>query len=167
MVSTSKANVYLAVLWLLIIGMILYMVLYGLSVVVDATSKIVVAILTGLFVLAGAFITHVLALQKDREAEVLRRKQERYAAILEGLVPYIRAKGMESDAFATAVLHSYVVGDKWVAEAIHQFVKERTSERLDKIVYWMRKDLGMEDLMGVAPTAGLLPAPKTSDPGTI
>lgn len=165
--TTNKTNLYLAIIWLLVFGVTLYMIFHGLSVVIEATSKIIVAILTGMFVMAGAFLSHILAQQKEREAEVLRRKQERYAAILEGLVPYIRAKGADSDAFATAVLHSYVVGDIWVAEAIHQFINERTSENLDRIIYWMRKDLGMEDLMGVAPTAGLLPAPKANELGTL
>ncbi len=167
MTATEKSNLALAVLWAAIIGVTLYMLFYGLSVVVEATSKIVVAVLTGTFALVGAYVTHVLSIQKEREAEALRRKQERYAAILEGLVPYIRAKGADSDAFATAVLHAYVVGNRHVAEAIHQFIKERTSQNLDSIVHFMREDLGMEGLMGVAPTAGLLPPPKQSDPGIL
>lgn len=115
----------------------------------------------------GTYVNHILTVDREREADRLRRKQERYAAILEGLVPYIRSKGAEPDAFATAVLQAYIVGEPRVAHAIRMFTLDGTSERLDKIVSAMRADLGMEPLIDLAPTAGLLPPPKATETGSI
>jgi len=77
-------------------------VFYGLSVTLDAVSKIVVAVITGAFGIATAVVTHALTVQRERDAEQLRRKQERYAQILERLSPYIRNRGDPTDGFATA-----------------------------------------------------------------
>lgn len=178
--SNTRTNIALAVLWAAILGATLYVAIQGLSVVLDATARIITAIITGLFVLIGAYVTHVLTTQRERETEQLRQKQERYASILDGLVSYIRNKGEDSDSFAMAVLHAYVVGDESVAEAIRKFTKDRTSQNLDQIVLSMRKDLGMEPLKDLeveelrkesqtdaAWTSGLLPPPKKDASGTI
>jgi len=160
MAPNTRTHIALAILWTVILGATLYVAVQGLSAVLDATSKIIAAIITGLFALIGAFVTHVLTTQRKREAEQLRRKQDRYASILDGLVPYIRSQGEDTDAFAMAVLHAYVVGDESVAEAIRDFTKTRTAENLDEIVQSMRADLGMKQLpqiQGSSFTSGLLP----------
>jgi len=161
MKSDKGARIAQAILWFAILGATLYMAIHGLSVIVDSTSKIVAAILTGLFGLVGAYVTHVLSVQSQRDAERLRRKQDCYAEIMQRLVPYIRSKGEGADELAPAVLYSYVVADETVAKAICDFTKSRTSDKLDEIVESMRKDLGMPSLNGVAPTTGLLPPPSS------
>ena len=143
--STTRTNLALGVLWAAILLVTAYFIVEGLKELAEPTSKIIVAVLTGLFALIGAYITHVLTTQREREAEQLRRKQERYAAILEGLFPYIRSKGIAADDFAKPVLHAYVVGDKRVASAINRFLQSRSAERLDDEAR-CRKDLGMEAL---------------------
>lgn len=164
--SVTRSNLALAVLWGAILLATGYFMVVGLGVLVEPVSKIIVAVLTGLFALIGAYVTHVLTTQREREAEQVRRKQERYAEILQGMVPYIRSKG-ENDAFAVSVLHAYVVGHNSVAKAIAGFLAARTPDNLDAIVNSMRKDLGMEALQEGTSTAGLLPAPKPTSPGTM
>ena len=138
----TRSNLALAILWAAILLATGYFIVEGLKVLVEPVSKIIVAVLTGLFVLIGAYVTHVLATQREREAEQVRRKQDRYAAILEGLVPYIRSKGAKADEFAVPVLHAYVVGERRVVSAIARFLENRTSDQLDDIVRSMREDLG-------------------------
>jgi hypothetical protein len=110
--KTTRTNLALAILWAAILLVTAYFIVEGLKALAEPVSKIIVAVLTGLFALIGAYITHVLTSQREREAEQIRRKQERYAAILDGLVPYIRSEGADQDEFARSVLHAYVVGDK-------------------------------------------------------
>jgi hypothetical protein len=167
MKKTTLTNLGLAVLWAAILLTTAVFIVRGLRELAEPTSKIIVAVLTGLFALIGAYITHVLTTQREREAEQLRRKQERYAAILEGLVPYIRSKGANVDEFAKPVLHAYVVGERRVASAINRFLESRTAQGLDEIVRAMREDLGMEPLEKSTSTEGLLPAPQQSPPGTV
>jgi hypothetical protein len=163
--KNTRNNIALAILWGAILWAAVWFVVEGLKVFAEPVSKIIVAVLTGLFALIGAYVTHVLAIQKEREVEQLRRKQERYAAILEGLVRYIRSQGSNVDEFAKPVLHAYVVGDKRVASTINRFLESRTHERLDAIIIAMREDLGMEALTEDTSTKDLLPAPKP--PGTM
>jgi hypothetical protein len=162
-----RSNHALVVLWGFILFTTAYFIIEGLKVITEPLSKVIVAVLTGLFVLIGAYLTHVLANQREREVEQIRRKQERYAQILEGLVPYIRSKGAKADEFAVPVLHAYVVGEKRVASAIACFLNKRTSENLDAIIRSMREDLGMENLEEGTTTKNLLPEPKHDEPGTI
>jgi len=140
-------------------------VFYGLSVTLDAVSKIVVAVITGAFGIATAVVTHALTVQRERDAEQLRRKQERYAQILERLSPYIRNRGDPTDGFATAVLHAYVVGAPAVAAGIRDFMSSRDGKTLDRVIAAMRTDLGMEPLAMETSIQGLLPA--GIPPGTV
>ena len=155
--KTNRSNLAIAILWAAILLATGYFIVEGLKVLAEPVSKVIVAVLTGLFALIGIYVTHVLTTQREREAEQVRRKQERYAAILEGLVPYIRSKGAKADEFAVPVLHAYVVGDRRVASAISMFLEDRTADRLDAIVHSMREDLGMETLEEGTSTKGLLP----------
>jgi hypothetical protein len=165
--SATRSNLALAILWAAILLVTGYFIVEGLKTLAEPVSKIIVAVLTGLFALIGAYVTHVLTTQREREAEQVRRKQERYAEILQGLVPYIRSQGAKADEFAVPVLRAYVVGDKQVALAIARFLTARTFENLDAIVASMRRDLGMETLADGTSTRGLLPPPKATDTGTV
>jgi hypothetical protein len=159
MSRATLLNVALAALWaiaLLAGGLAVY---YGLRVAVDAASKIFVAVITGIFGILAAYVTHVFSVQRERGAEQLRRKQERYSEILKALAPYLRSRGDDSDAFATAVLHAYVVGSPAVAEAIRNFMAARNVKSLDGVVSSMRSDLGMPRLDEATTTASLLPTP--------
>ncbi|QDU11287.1 hypothetical protein [Gimesia aquarii] len=159
MSTSTRSNIAIAILWIAILLATGYYIVEGLKVIAEPVSKIIVAVLTGLFALIGVYFTHVLTTLREREADQVRRKQERYAAILEGLVPYIRSDGDKADEFAVPVLHAYVVGERRVASAIARFLEDRTSKKLDTIVSSMRVDLGMEPLDPDTSTEGLL-APK-------
>jgi hypothetical protein len=52
-----------------------------------------VGVLDGVFALIGAIVTHVPTTRREREADQLRRRHERYAAILEQLVPFTLPMG--------------------------------------------------------------------------
>lgn len=157
--SIKRSDVALALLWLVILLAAAYFVAAGVRTLAEPVSKIIAAVLTGLLALIGAYVTHVLATQREREKDQMQRKQERYAEILQGLVPYIRSKGAKADEFAVPVLHAYVVGSKQVASDISRFLANRTTDSLDAIVASMREDLGMEKLEKGTSTRGLLPAP--------
>lgn len=81
--SNTRSNLALGILWAAILLSALYFITVGLRVLAEPVSKVVVAILTGLFALIGAYVTHVLTTQREREAEQVRRKQARYEDILQ------------------------------------------------------------------------------------
>lgn len=106
MSRARRTDLALVILWAAILLGAAYFIVVGLKVLAEPVSKIIVAVLTGLFALIGAYVTHVLTTEREREAEQTRRKQERYAGILQGLVPYIRSQGAGADEFAVPVLHA-------------------------------------------------------------
>ena len=163
----TRSSLPLAILWVAILLTTVYFIVEGLKVAAEPTSKIIAAVLTGLFALIGGYITHLLATERERGAEQLRRKQERYAKILDGLIPYIRDPDAKAVKFANPVLHAYVASDKRVASAIHSFLNARTSANLDAIINSMRKDLRMEALESSTSTEGLVPAKEPKVKGSI
>jgi hypothetical protein len=131
------------ILWGLFVLVAVAATLYGLKVVTDSVSKIVVAVITGAFGIMVAIATHALAELREREMEAWRKKQERYAGILERLGAYVRDHEQNNDAFATAVLQSYIVSAAPVIAKVRVFIDHRTAESLDGVVIAMRADLAL------------------------
>lgn len=105
----SRKNLPVAILWLLLLLGVAGATVYGLQVALDAVSKVIVAVLAGVFGLLAAVLTHALARERERETEWTRLKQQKYSVILSKLAKYVRSNKEDADEFATAVLDAYLI----------------------------------------------------------
>ena len=154
----KRSEVAIVVLWIALLAAAGLATKYALAAALDAVSKVVVAVLAGFFVLMAAVLTHALAEHRERALEARRRKQERYADILERLGPYLRESSQSSDNFSAAVLNASIVGAPGVLRAIRKFRNTKHTAELDEIILAMRSDLEMPHVENeMISTAGLFP----------
>lgn len=158
-------------LWAVFVVVAIAATMYGLKVVTDSVSKIVVAVVTGTFGIMVAIVTHAMTQLRERELEAWRKKQERYALILERLGSFVRDRTENNDTFASAVLQSYVVAAPSVIVAVRAFMRTPEAQSLDEVVTAMRSDLELALLpvdSGVEPRGGLtrplFPIAKPAEP---
>lgn len=156
-------NIGIAVLWDLFIFVAAKTVTSVLQAATASLAKVAIAVLTGVFALIGAVVTHALNARHDRELDDLRRKRDSYASILNLIAPFVRAQSETSEALTTALLQATIVGTPRVASAVRAFLEDKAAAKLDEVLAAMRDDLDMAPAS--IRTTGLFPAKKTDSLG--
>jgi hypothetical protein len=91
------------------------------------------------------------------ENEQRQKKREVYAGILNRLSDYVRFPQKNRDEFATAFLHTWLIGSDPVVVAVQRFFDERTVNSLDSIVKAMRSETGLpKEIYTVLPSGNTL-----------
>jgi hypothetical protein len=112
--ALKKEDVAIAVLWGIILIVLIDAVVVGIRDTLDATSKIVVAVIGGAVTLGAAILTHALTVLREQRLEVQRQKQLNYAALVEKLASFVRNPKTQIDEFTKVHLYSWVVGSSEV-----------------------------------------------------
>jgi len=136
----------LGALWAVVIAVALGAVIYGIRSEFDAISKIMVAVIGATAVLLGAILTHVLAVDREQQQTLQRRKQENYAALVAKLTPFVRDPGRQLDDLTNVYLDSWVVGSPEVIERTASFMSKRTPSNLVALLGAMRRDIGLPEI---------------------
>lgn len=85
--------------------------------------------------------------QKYLELQAAERtkKQQNYERVIETLAPYIRKEPTADDKFATAYVHTWVVGSSAVLIAVQKFLNTPSYQTLDAVLMAMREDMELGD----------------------
>jgi hypothetical protein len=140
-----REDLAIAVLWSVILVILIFAVVVGLRETIDATSKIIVAVIGAAVTLGAAILTHAFTVLREQRLELQRQKQLNYAALVDKLAPFVRGPKEQIDEFTKAHLFSWVVGSSEVVERTTEFMALRSAPALKALLLAMRRDLGLPD----------------------
>lgn len=166
----KREDMAIGVLWVVGVAITVAASVYGIATALDAAAKIMVAVIGGMAMILVAIVTHALTSIREQRLELQRQKQQNYAALLDRLVPFVRAPKVKGDEFTSIHLYSWVVGSPEVVVQTKIFIDRRTEEGLRHLLLAMRQDVGLgytnaslSGLIGPLPTP---PSPEILEPGT-